>query len=74
MRQVLIILVFATIFFPQSRLLLPLILRPPLMDLCLRINDMEILSQWRVLQQVQCEKNPYLQPGKHNFLAPKTTN
>ncbi|MEK6753040.1 MAG: hypothetical protein AABZ00_12350 [Chloroflexota bacterium] len=53
MKQMIIILTLVTMYFPQRRLLLPFILRPPLVDLCLLIQDMRVLSQWKVLQQLQ---------------------
>lgn len=53
MKQILIILALVTMYFPQRRLLLPLILRPPLVDLCLMIEDMRVSSQWKVLHQIQ---------------------
>lgn len=53
MKQILIVLALATMYFPQRRLLLPFILRPPLVDLCIMIKDMRVISQWRVLQQIQ---------------------
>ncbi len=53
MKQILIVLALVTMYFPHRRLLLPFILRPSLVDLCLMIADMRVTSQWKVLQQIQ---------------------
>ncbi len=53
MKQILIILALIAMFFPQRNLLLPVILRPSLVDLCLLIKDTRVSSQWKMLQQIQ---------------------
>jgi hypothetical protein len=53
MKPQLILLVLITLFIPGRHYVLTRFLRPALADLCIRIREMELSSQWNALRHVK---------------------